>query len=129
MYKKASEKLGMERALFQKGAFGDDETTIIDEDKKVSPEDIEQLLKQGAFACLDEDRDTDDENSLKMNIDDILMSRGKKKDHKKGGHHLFKSTFNVEGKKSGKNSKSKPDTNDPNFWEKCGIPFDGYNAK
>lgn len=63
-----------------------------------------------------------------MNIDDILASRGKKKDGKKG-HHLFKSTFNVDKNKSGKNSKNKLDTNDPNFWEKCGIPFDGYNAK
>lgn len=45
MYKKASEKLGMERALFQKGAFGDDDTTKVAEDDKVSPEEIEQLLR------------------------------------------------------------------------------------
>lgn len=53
MFNKASKKLGMEQALFQKGAFGDDETTEISDDKKASPEEIENLLRYGAFAFLD----------------------------------------------------------------------------
>lgn len=54
MFEKASKKMGMEQALFQKGAFGDDMTSEISDDKKASPEEIEQLLKFGAFAFLDD---------------------------------------------------------------------------
>lgn len=141
MFDKASRKLGMEQALFQKGAFGHDETMDIAEDKKASPEEIENLLRFGAFAFLDNDEDEEKDSNINMKIEDILANKGKDKKEKKGskkGYQLQKSTFNIEdGKKdkddkkekSGKNSKSKPNINDPNFWEKVGLPFQGFNAK
>jgi len=130
MFDRASRKLGMEQALFQKGAFGDDETTILADDKKASPEEIENLLRYGAFAFLDNglggDGDEDGDNNINMKIEDILANKGKDKKSKKG-HTVQKSTFNVEHndgkKKDGKNSKNKPDVNDPKFWEKVGLPF------
>ena len=102
----------------------------ISDDKKATPEEIENLLRYGAFAFLE----NDDEETQKMNsmkIEDILQSKGREKKGSKKGHTLQKSTFNVEDKKSGKNSaaKNKPDVNDPNFWEKVGLPFEGFNAK
>jgi len=78
MFDKASKKMGMEQALFQKGAFGDDETMDISDDKKATPEEIENLLKFGAFAFLDND-DEEQQNLTNMKIEDILASKGKEK--------------------------------------------------
>ncbi len=106
----------MEQALFQKGAFGDDDTANISDDKKASPEEIENLLKFGAFAFLD--NDDDEENNIKnMKIEDILASKGREKKPSKKGHQILKSSFNTEDKKgSGKVSKNKLDVNDKEFW-------------
>ena len=131
MFDRASRKLGMEQALFQKGAFGHDETMELGDDKKASPEEIENLLRFGAFAFLQDD-DEEQQNLNNMKIEDILANKGKEKKPKKG-YTVQKSTFNVDDKDkkkdAGKGSKTKPDVDDPNFWEKVGLPFEGFNAK
>ncbi len=53
MFDRASKKLGMEQALFQKGAFGVSETE--NELNKVDPAEVEKLLKYGVYAFLDEE--------------------------------------------------------------------------
>ena len=53
MFDRASKKLGMEKALFQKGAFGCNDGQA-DSITKVDPLEVEKLLKYGAYAFLDE---------------------------------------------------------------------------
>ena len=55
MFDRASKKLGMEQALFQKGAFGVSEDA--NELNKVDPAEVEKLLKYGVYAFLDEEQD------------------------------------------------------------------------
>lgn len=126
MFERASRKLGMEQALFQKGVFSEKEDELANA-YKVNPKEIENLLKYGAYAFLDED----DNNPHNVKIDDILSSK-KKADSKhnktsNGQHTKHKSVFNVEGKSSA-NKKNIPRVDDPNFWEKI-LPFEGFNPK
>lgn len=119
MFDRASKKLGMEQALFQKGAFGHDETMEVADDKKASPEEIENLLRYGAFAFLGQDQEEEeDEDGSKthMKIEDILANKGKDKKAGKKGHTVHKSSFNVKEDKGGKSSKGKLDVNDKDFW-------------
>jgi len=54
MFDRASKKLGMEQALFQKGAFGDSDQNNNDV-TKINPEEVEKLLKYGVYAFMDEE--------------------------------------------------------------------------
>ena len=54
MFDRASKKLGMEQALFQKGAFHDKEEQGDNELTRINPEEVERLLKYGAYAFLDD---------------------------------------------------------------------------
>jgi chromodomain-helicase-DNA-binding protein 7 len=135
MFERASRKLGMEQALFQKGAFGDKDNNEVSKDMKIDPKEIEYLLKYGAYAFLEEGSG---DNLNNTHIDDILAKNSKdQKEYKmtKGLYTLQKSKFDVnEGRssthKSGSASKSGgvPNVNDPNFWEKV-LPFEGFNPK
>ena len=62
MFDRASKKLGMEQALFQKGAFHDQATEEGQDMNKINPEEIEKLLKYGAYAFLGEEEDQDEED-------------------------------------------------------------------
>lgn len=64
-----------------------------------------------------------------MKIEDILTNKGReKKTNKK--HQLQKSSFNVDKTTPEKAAKSdKPDISDPNFWQKIGLPFEGFSSK
>ena len=53
MFERASKKLGMEQALFQKGAFHDQTSEEGQDVTKINPEEIEKLLRFGAYAFLD----------------------------------------------------------------------------
>jgi len=129
MFERASKKLGMEHALFSKGAFnqeGQEEEfagislrglTDIKQDSK----EIEKLLKFGAYAILDEE-DAIEQHYNNMDIDDILKV-GKRKDilYSKGQYTLQKSTFNAT-----KYENKMPDVNDPDFWQKV-LPMDAIS--
>ncbi len=62
---------------------------------KINPEEVEKLLKYGAYAFMDEEDKDTESNSLK--IEDILKGRDKKthKPHAKPAYTLQKTTFNV----------------------------------
>jgi hypothetical protein len=101
---------------------------------KINPKEIENLLKYGAYAFLE---DGSGENIANTHIEDILSKNsGKSREYKvtKGIYTLQKSQFNVhEGGRSstqkGSASKSNvPNVNDPNFWDKV-LPFEGFNPK
>lgn len=135
MFERASRKLGMEQALFQKGAFGDKDGDVLSSEMKINPKEIENLLKYGAYAFLEEGSG---DNVANTHIDEILSKNsGKSREYKmtKGLYTLQKSTFNVNDggrsstSKSGSASKNHvPNVNDPNFWEKV-LPFEGFNPK
>lgn len=82
MFERASKKLGMEQALFSKGAFNQTDEDFgafnlrgLTELKQDSKE-IENLLKYGAYAFID---DENDEQVNNKDIDEILAT-GKKKE-------------------------------------------------
>lgn len=136
MFNRASKKLGLERAIFQKGAFNSADVAPDDDNQieRMNPEEIENLLKHGAFAFLEENDDTNQQQLINTKIEDILANKGR--DKKKKGYQLQKTTFIVDdgkpktpGKASTTKSDKKPDLNDPNFWQKVGLPFNGFSAK
>jgi chromodomain-helicase-DNA-binding protein 7 len=141
MFDRASKKLGMEQALFQKGAFGHSDE--VNDVSKINPEEVEKLLKYGAYAFMEEEETDEQKNANNIKIEDILKGRDKKHHHKhekKQAYTLQKTTFNVQegsakdsgrtsaSKTTGEAKKEKLNINDPNFWEKV-LPFDGYNPK
>jgi chromodomain-helicase-DNA-binding protein 7 len=80
MFNRASKKLGMEQAIFGKGAFKDAKYTqsssFAGKDLKPDSKEIENLLRFGAYAFID----NDGEDVKEMNIDDLLNidDKGKK---------------------------------------------------
>ena len=102
MFEKASKRLGMEHAVFAKGAFHQSDEAIEAKKKdKPSTEEIENLLKFGAYAFLD---DQEDKEEMKKSIDEILKDNTVKKDDKKGGYSF---SFEVDEK-----------LEDKEFWQK-----------
>jgi hypothetical protein len=64
MFERASKKLGMEQALFSKGAFNQNADEELPgftlrglNDLKQDSKDIENLLKYGAYAFIDNDNE------------------------------------------------------------------------
>ena len=76
-------------------------------DMKPDQKEIENLLRFGAYAFLDEDG----EDIADMDIEDIFKKKTKSK-KKKGGKSLNKSTFNVE-----EYEKKLDKLNDDEFWK------------
>lgn len=85
---------------------------------KQDAKEIENLLKYGAYALLDNEGDEDQIKQFNKDIDDILAT-GKKKEfsYNKGIYTLQKSTFNAS------QYEKLPDINDPDFWNKV-LPYD-----
>lgn len=135
MFERASKKLGMEQALFSKGAFNQLPTTGDDQmlqmegglqlrpltDLKQDSKEIENLLKYGAYAFMDEGGDANGGEDVKNKDIDEILATGKKKEfsYNKGVYTLQKSTFNASKYEKG----ALPDVNDPDFWNKV-LPYD-----
>jgi hypothetical protein len=68
MFDRASKKLGLEQAVL--GTFGQDE-----EDDKPTNKEMEQLLKKGAYALLEDDNDEITQQFCADDIDSILAKR------------------------------------------------------
>jgi superfamily II DNA/RNA helicase len=127
MFERASKKLGLEQALLGTRDFNDadlDDNTKAN--AKMDAKEMEQLLREGAYAVLLED-DTDMiKEFYEQDIDKILEQRA----HTivTDGSNATESWLNKH-KKSGKTSKSmftgdsakehaEIDVNDPDFWKK-----------
>ena len=84
---------------------------------KQDSKEIENLLKYGAYAFMD-DADQKGKDFVEepcKDIDEILReSKQKEFNYNKGVYTLHKSTFNAR-----KYEKNFPDVNDPNFWNKA----------
>jgi hypothetical protein len=106
MFERASKKLGLGEAIFA-GKF-------TDKDKKPDKADIEKLLRDGAYAFLEEDAGKAEE-FMESNIEDILIKNTRNIDYnvKKGSYSLVKTSFVCD------TADRDLDINDPKFWEKA----------
>lgn len=90
-------------------------------DLKQDSKEIENLLKYGAYAFMDQDGEGDNAQNMKNKDIDEILATGKKKEfqYNKGVYTLQKSTFNASKYEKG----ALPDVNDPEFWNKV-LPYD-----
>jgi Bromodomain len=118
MFDRASKKLGLEQAVL--GTFNNEN----DDDKPTSKE-MEQLLKKGAYALLD-DEDEETNQFCADDIDSILAKRTRTRVVEgtktaswlnKAGMVVSKSKFSAEGGSAGVN------VDDPDFWQKVMPDF------
>ncbi|ORY07424.1 hypothetical protein LY90DRAFT_207702 [Neocallimastix californiae] len=111
MFDRAGLKLGLDKAILQKmDVYGNDDHSK--PPSSLSPKEIEELLKRGAYGAL-----MDDEESVKFceeDIDQILERRSTVVRHDTGERSSIfsKATFSVS-----KNDED-VDVNDTNFWDK-----------
>jgi len=74
MLNRASKKLGLDQAIFGTGQFNQSSATNeITVNKERKKEEIEELLKKGAYACLENDTET--KAFMEDDINDILEKK------------------------------------------------------
>ncbi|KAL3922780.1 MAG: hypothetical protein SGILL_002018 [Bacillariaceae sp.] len=119
MFDRASKKLGLEQAVL--GTFGHDE----DDDKPTNKE-MEQLLKRGAYALLDDDHDDIVKQFCADDIESILAKRTRTRvvEGAKTASWLNKQGMVVSKSKFTSDSTSANlDMDDPLFWQKVMPDF------
>lgn len=118
MFDRASKKLGLEQAVL--GTFGQD-----DDDGKPTAQEMEQLLKKGAYALIEDDDDIG-RQFCEDDIDNILKQRTRTRVVEgaktsawlnKQGLVVSKSKFTAEG------ADAAVDLEDPLFWQKVMPDF------
>jgi hypothetical protein len=119
MFDRASRKLGLEQAVL--GSFGQD-----DDDDKPTNKEMEQLLKKGAYALLEDENDEEGKAFCADDIDNILAKRTRTRVVEgtktaswlnKQGMCVSKSKFTSDSKTAGL------DMDDPLFWQKVMPDF------
>jgi hypothetical protein len=119
MFDRASRKLGLEQAVL--GSFGAD-----DDDDKPTNKEMEQLLKKGAYALLEDENDEEGKAFCADDIDNILLKRTRTRVVEgtktaswlnKQGMVVSKSKFTSDSKTAGL------DMDDPLFWQKVMPDF------
>ena len=112
MFQVASQKLGLEQAVMS-GAGGDSKNG-----PKLSKEDMDRLLKEGAYAML-EDSDENEKKFCSENVEEILRNRSKTVStfvsSGIGGGGFSKARFQVNTEED---QSDNIDVNDPQFWAK-----------
>jgi len=121
MFDRASKKLGLEQAVL--GTFGQE-----DDDGKPSSKEMEQLLKKGAYALMDDDNDEIGKEFCEDDIDNILAKRTRTRvvEGAKTSAWLNKSGLNVSKSKFTGDSAAATanvDVDDPLFWQKVMPDF------
>lgn len=119
MFDRASKKLGLEQAIL--GTFGQDN----DDDKPTSKQ-MEQLLKRGAYALLEDENDEMGKEFVAEDIESILEKRTRTRvvEGAKTASWLNKKGMNVTKSKFASDSKSAGiDVDDPLFWQKVMPDF------
>lgn len=119
MFDRASKKLGLEQAVL--GTFGQD-----DDDDKPTNKEMEQLLKKGAYALLEDENDEITNQFCADDIDSILAKRTRTRvvEGAKTASWLNKQGMVVSKSKFTSDSKSADlDMDDPMFWQKIMPDF------
>lgn len=118
MFDRASKKLGLEQAVL--GTFGQD-----NEDDKPTSKEMEQLLKKGAYALLEDDDEIGNE-FVADNIENILENRTRTRvvEGAKTASWLNKKGMNVTKSKFAADKETAGlDVDDPLFWQKVMPDF------
>lgn len=119
MFDRASKKLGLEQAVL--GTFGQD-----DDDDKPTNKEMEQLLKRGAYALIEDENDEITKAFCADDIDSILAKRTRTRvvEGAKTASWLNKQGMVVSKSKFTSDSKSAGlDMDDPLFWQKVMPDF------
>jgi hypothetical protein len=119
MFDRASKKLGLEQAVL--GTFGQD-----DDDDKPTNKEMEQLLKRGAYALIEDENDEITKAFCADDIESILAKRTRTRvvEGSKTASWLNKSGMVVSKSKFTSDSKSAGlDMDDPLFWQKVMPDF------
>ncbi|KAL7543718.1 hypothetical protein ACHAXR_013003, partial [Thalassiosira sp. AJA248-18] len=119
MFDRASKKLGLEQAIL--GTFGQD-----NEDDKPTSKEMEQLLKRGAYALLEDENDEIGKEFVADDIESILEKRTRKRvvEGAKTASWLNKKGMNVTKSKFASESESAGiNVDDPLFWQKVMPDF------
>ena len=119
MFERASRKLGLEQAVL--GTFEKDK-----DDGKPTQKEMEQLLKRGAYALLEDDNDEETRQFCADDIDTILAKRSRTRvvEGPKTSSWLNKSGMTVSKSKfSAEAGSNELDMDDPLFWQKVMPDF------
>ena len=119
MFDRASKKLGLEQAVL--GTFGQE-----DDDDKPTSKEMEQLLKKGAYALLEDENDEITKAFCADDIDSILAKRTRTRvvEGTKTASWLNKQGMVVSKSKFTSDSKAAAiDVDDPLFWQKVMPDF------
>ncbi len=116
MFDRASKKLGLEQAVLGTFDKGDD--------GKPTAKEMEQLLKKGAYALLDEDDDNAND-FVADDIENILKKRTRTRvvEGTKTASWLNKQGMVTKSKFTADSKSASLDMDDPNFWEKVMPDF------
>lgn len=117
MFDRASRKLGLEQAVL--GSFGQD-----NEDDKPSQKEMEQLLKRGAYALLEDENDDVGNQFCADDIENILAKRTRTRvvEGTKTASWLNKQGLVVSKSKfTSESGTADLDVDDPDFWLKVCI--------
>ena len=117
MFDRASKKLGLEQAVL--GTFDKD-------DDKPTSKEMEELLKRGAYALLEDENDEMGKEFVADDIESILQKRTRKRvvEGAKTASWLNKKGMNVTKSKFASDSASAGiDIDDPLFWQKVMPDF------
>jgi superfamily II DNA/RNA helicase len=118
MFDRASKKLGLEQAVL--GTFEKDK-----EDDKPSQQEMEQLLKKGAYALLEDENDEITNDFCADDIDSILAKRTRTRvvEGAKTASWLNKQGMVVSKSKFTAETGESLDLEDPMFWQKVMPDF------
>jgi hypothetical protein len=116
MFDRASKKLGLEQAVLGTFDKGDD--------GKPTAKEMEQLLKKGAYALLDDD-DVEAQEFVRDDIESILKKRTRTRviEGTKTASWLNKQGMVTKSKFTSDSKSAALDMDDPNFWEKVMPDF------
>lgn len=118
MFDRASKKLGLEQAVL--GTFEKEW-----DDDKPTQQEMEQLLKRGAYALLDDDNDEETRQFCADDIDSILAKRTRTRvvEGTKSASWLNKQGMVVSKSKFTSETGEVLDMDDPLFWQKVMPDF------
>jgi hypothetical protein len=118
MFDRASKKLGLEQAVL--GTFEKEW-----DDDKPTQQEMEQLLKKGAYALLDDDNDEETRQFCADDIDSILAKRTRTRvvEGTKSASWLNKQGMVVSKSKFTSETGETLDMDDPLFWQKVMPDF------
>ncbi|KAJ3277093.1 choline dehydrogenase 7 [Terramyces sp. JEL0728] len=115
MFDRASMKLGLDKAVLQRNAAGNDPFDSKSKNSSLSKQEVEELLKKGAYGAFMDDGAGD--KFCEEDIEQILERRtmvirhdGDSENRK--GSMFSKASFQAD------NSSASVDVNDPDFWDK-----------